>query len=50
MKKKVGPLGRVVGLDFTEKYAGRRHKKLAETDLVNLEFVQGDCDGSAFCG
>ncbi len=42
MKKKVGPLGQVKGLDFTENMLAIANKKLAETDLVNLEFVQGD--------
>ena len=42
MKKKVGPLGRVTGLDFTENMLAIANKKLAETDLVNLDFVQGD--------
>lgn len=42
MKKKVGPLGQVKGLDFTENMLAIANRKLAETDLVNLEFVQGD--------
>lgn len=48
MKKKVGPLGRVVGLDFTENMLAIANKKLAETDLVNLEFVQGDAMNMPF--
>ena len=48
MKKKVGPLGSVVGLDFTENMLAIANKKLAETDLVNLEFVQGDAMNMPF--
>lgn len=42
MKKRVGPPGRVIGLDFTENMLAIANQKLAETDLINLEFVQGD--------
>lgn len=42
LKKRVGPKGKVVGLDFTENMLTIAKEKLARTDLIGLEFVQGD--------
>ena len=44
----VGPAGRVVGLDFSAEMLQQAREKLQNTDLTNVEFVQGDAEALPF--
>jgi ubiquinone/menaquinone biosynthesis C-methylase UbiE len=40
----VGPTGHVTGVDFSAQMLEKAKQKLAQTDLPNVEFVQGDAE------
>jgi arsenite methyltransferase len=42
--KRVGPTGRVIGLDFSEPMLARARQAAAEADLNNVEFRQADAE------
>lgn len=42
--QRVGPTGRVIGLDFSESMLARARQAAAETDLNNIEFQQADAE------
>jgi ubiquinone/menaquinone biosynthesis C-methylase UbiE len=44
----VGPTGRVTGVDFSMQMLDKAREKLAQTDLHNVEFVQGDAESLEF--
>jgi ubiquinone/menaquinone biosynthesis C-methylase UbiE len=44
----VGPTGRVTGVDFSAQMLDKARQKLAQTDLHNVEFVQGDAETLEF--
>lgn len=44
----VGPTGRVVGVDFSMEMLEKARAKLAQTDLENVQFVQGDAEALEF--
>jgi SAM-dependent methyltransferase len=42
--KRVGPTGRIIGLDFSEPMLTRARQAVAEADLNNIEFHQTDAE------
>jgi ubiquinone/menaquinone biosynthesis C-methylase UbiE len=44
----VGPTGRVVGVDFSAQMLEEANQKLSQTDLQNVQFVQGDAENLEF--